>query len=879
MMDRNRILEIAKKRLEKGRAEIKRSFVSGDSNSRDTAQHQAILMDETLQFIWHEIGGDLGIDLADHLALLAVGGYGRGQLAPFSDIDLLFLRVGDETALQDQTVESMLYVLWDLGLKVGQAVRTPSECLKLGSKDFTILTSLIEMRLIRGSRPGFIALKHAVNTRLLAPHRRAFVVAKMAERKARHERQGQSRYTLEPQVKEGKGGLRDLHALSWIARAVFGDGQVSTLISSGVFSLAQAQAYEEAEAFLLKVRLHLHYLSDRAEERLSFDAQLEIAKALGYGGEDVRAGVEMFMQDYFRAAKSVGALTGIMIATMEEEFQQGTRRRGLRRAWLKDREANVDGFPISGGRLSISGAQQLAEQPLDFLRYFVVAHEKGLSHAPSTLRLISQNLSLIDDKFRHNPQANRLFLDLLTHANNPKLALRTMNETGVLATFLPEWASIVGLMQFNRYHSYTVDEHTLYAIDQLHQLRASDLGDMTKPVHELFEQVDDQDVLFVSALYHDIAKGRAGKHELVGAELAPQVCARLGLDDAQGEQVAWLIKHHLDLSDSAFQRDIDDPETLAAVANFSQSANSLRLLYILTTADVRAVGPDTWSAWKGALLNKAFLGAGEILRSGEISQGTEKIALARKQEVSNLLDGRLAKGVLGTHLDAPPLAYWLAYTAQECASHAQLAQQAPHLDIQVLTNRKALAVTFVADDAPGLFARLVGAMALADWSVEAAKAHTFRNGLALDTLYIRRDGEQHPPSASMLKTLRANLNTALEGQVSLRNLSDRLPRKRSKRQKAMDLPATVKIETPALANSPTIIEVRGPDRPALLFDLTATLSQLGMSLKSLRVATYGERYVNVFYVTDLMGYRLEGQDRLDRAKSALLKAAESGATF
>ncbi len=848
--------------------------MAGRAGSRETVQAQAILMDEILQAIWHDIGSDLGHDLADHLALLAVGGYGRGQLAPHSDIDLLFLRVGNQVALQDQAVETMLYLLWDLGLKVGQAVRTPSECVALGAKDFTILTSLIEMRLIRGSRAGFTALRARVDQRLLTPHRRAFVVAKMAEREARHQRQGQSRYALEPQVKEGKGGLRDLHALSWIARAVFGDGQVSTLISRGVFSLAQAQDYEEAEAFLLTVRLHLHYLNNRAEERLSFDAQLDIAKALAYRDGPQRAGVEAFMQDYFRAAKSVGTLTGIMIATIEEEFQQGTRRRGLRRAWRRDTQHEVEGFPLIGGRLAITGAQQLAEQPENFLRYFMVAHEHGLAHAPSALRLISQNLSLIDPAFKAQATANRQFLDLLTHASNPTLAFKTMNETGVLAAFLPEWAPIVGLMQFNRYHSYTVDEHTLRALDQAHQIRGGDLGDMTGPVHQLFDQIVDMEVLCVSLLYHDIAKGRPGRHEIVGADLAPDVCRRLGLTLAQGEQVAWLIRHHLDLSAAAFQRDVDDPETLAGIANFAQSFDLLRLLYILTTADVRAVGPDTWSAWKGALLHRAFVGAGEILRSGEVCHGAERSAQARRVEVSDALARTYSKAQLDTLIAAPTQAYWLAYTTQECLRHAALIQDASRLDLRVLEGQHTVALTLCTDDAPGLFARLVGAITLAGWGVEAAKAHTFRNGLALDTLYIRHGTAERRPSKANLVSLRTQVDAALQGQVSLQDISARLPRSRTKRQRAMDQPSTVRIDTPKLANSPTIIEVRGPDRPALLFDLAATLSQLGMSLQAVRIATYGERFVNVFYVTDLMGYRLEGDDRLARARTALVKAAE-----
>ena len=858
-------------RLERKRAHIRQAFLDGRSSANETADALAILMDETLQSIWHDVGTHLEIDLADHLALLAVGGYGRGQLAPHSDIDVMFLRVSKNHDLQDQAVKEILYTLWDLKLKIGQSIRTPRECLKLGREDFTILTTLIEMRLIRGSRTGFTALRQAVDRRLLAPHRRAFVAAKMAERKTRHEREGQSHYVLEPNVKENKGGLRDLHALSWIARAVFGDGQVETLMSRGVFSLAQARAYEGAKAVLLTVRIHLHYLRNRAEERLSFDAQIEIAKAMGFkGGARAREGVGAFMQTYFRAAKEVGALTEIMIATIEEEFHGPAQ--GLRHAWRQRRE-ECEGFYRIAGRLAVSGAQHLAQTPLDFLRFFLVAHEHGIAPAPSTLRLMTQNLRLIDADLKASRRANDLFLKLLTHKKNPTPTLKTMNETGVLAAFLPEWTSIVGLMQFNHYHHYTVDEHTLHAIDQLHQLRAGDLGNETALAHRVFGQIEDPLVLFVAMLYHDIAKSRPGQHEVEGARLAPAICARLGLNRAQTQMVAWLILEHLSLSAAAFQRDMDDPETLRSIAHMSQSVESLRLLYILTVADVRAVGPDTWSAWKGALLHRAYIGAGEILRSGEVGQGAEIAAGVRRREVAQILAGHPPEKI-ATFLSAAPDAYWLAYEPEDCRRHFDLFQRPPSVHLSILKKQKTVALSICAQDTPGLFARLAGSVALAGWSVDAGKAHTFTNALALDTLFVRPLGKMSINDASGQASLKKTVARALSGALSLQDIARRLPRGRTKRQSALDRPATVHIHSPEVSANPTIIEVTGPDRRALLFDLTAVIMRLGLTLQSIRVATYGARFVNVFYVTDIKGHDLQGEERLNQVRTALLRAAE-----
>ena len=879
MVKRGEILDRARKILSAGQQTIEKRFKAGEASAHETADALAILMDETLQFIWHEIGTNLGVDLADHLALLAVGGYGRGQLAPYSDVDLLFLRIGRDKSLQDQAVEEVLYILWDLGLKVGQAVRTPKECLRLAAEDFTILTCLIEMRLIRGSRQGFIALRRDVDRRLLPPRRHAFVAAKMAERELRHKRHGQSGYVLEPNVKESKGGLRDLHTLSWIARSVFGDGQINTLISHGVFSLAQARAYQAAEAFLLSVRLHLHYLAGHAEEYLSFGAQPEIAQVLGYVGENQHVRVEAFMHAYFRATREVGALTGIMIATIEEELQDA--RKGLRLAW-QPRVKDCDGFLLISGRLAVHGAQQLAETPLDFIRYFLVAHELGVSHAPSSLRLMTQNLRLIDASLKTSAKANDLFLQLLTHEKNPTSSLKTMNETGVLAAFLPQWQSIVGLMQFNRYHHFTVDEHSLHAVDELHRLRAGDLGNMTGPVHKVFGQIEDPLVLFVAVLYHDIAKGQPGHHADVGAKLAPEICARLGLSRAQAAMVTWLIQTHLRLSKIAFQRDVDNPDTLKSIADFSHSVEALRLLYILTVADVRAVGPDTWSAWKGDLLHRAYIGAGEILRSGEIGPGADLAARNRRRRFAEALGDR-SPDVVARFLRYAPRAYWLAYETQDCVRHFELLASDQGLHLETMADQQALALTIVTTDSPGLFARLAGAVTLAGWSVVASKAHNFKDGLALDTLFLRKGTDNKTKTKTKkarpqdLKGLRKIVEQVLSGQLTLAQISATLPRARTKRQRAMDRPATVSIHSPNLPTNPTIIEVKGPDRPALLFDLTATLLQLGLTLKAVRVATYGEKFVNVFYVTDLMGYRLEDEDRLARVREFLLAAAEGKA--
>src|SRR5215472_1722332 len=483
------------------REQVKAGMDSGVSPGLSVARALSALQDTTIQVIY-----DFAVrhfyqasnpTPSERLTIVATGGYGRGFLAPFSDIDLLFIRPFKETAWDESVIEFVLHMLWDLGLKVGHATRSIVECVRLAKQDITIRTSLLEARYIWGDRELFDELRKKFWSDIATANGQDFVAAKLAERDDRHLRQGQSRYLVEPNVKDGKGGLRDLQTLYWIGKYLYRVEDPSDLVHHGVFTKDEYKTFQKAEAFLWTVRCHLHYLSGRAEERLSFDMQPELAKRLGYTDANLHRAVERFMRSYFLVAKDVGDLTRIFCAALEEQNRK--TRPSLRRllpGFLKLRSSEDD-FYVENGRLAARSGL-FREQPVAMIRLFQIADAKGVDVHPATLRSVHRQLDLIDDNLRNDPVANRLFLDVLTSRRDPERALRRMNEAGVMGRFVPEFGRVVALMQFNMYHHYTVDEHLLMAVGNLARIERGELKKEHPLVSDLVKRVQSREVLYVA---------------------------------------------------------------------------------------------------------------------------------------------------------------------------------------------------------------------------------------------------------------------------------------------------------------------------------------------------------------------------------------------
>ncbi|ETW11930.1 PII uridylyl-transferase [Roseivivax marinus] len=810
---------------------------------------------------------------SERLAVLAVGGYGRGEMAPHSDVDLLFLTPYKITAWAESTIESLLYILWDLKLKVGHASRTVKDCLRLGGEDFTIRTSMLEMRYLAGHAPLADELHERLWDDLFAGTEREFIEAKLEERAERHRKQGGQRYLVEPNVKEGKGGLRDLQSLFWITKYVYRTEDTAELVQLGVFRREEHETFRRAEAFLWAVRCQLHLIAGRAMEQLTFDMQVEVAAAMGFEDRAGRRGVEIFMQAYFRHATAVGDLTRIVLTSLEA--QQRKEPPLLKRMFSRAPRVGA-GYTTETGRLIFENATEFLSDKLNLLRIFRESEHTGVQIHPEALRLIKANLHLIDEDMRRNPEAQAIFLDLLLGDGSPSRALRRMNELGMLGTFIPEFEPIVAMMQFNMYHSYTVDEHTIQCIWHLSEIEEHHLVEDLPVATSILEEGVNRRILYVALLLHDIGKGRDEDHSVVGAKIARKVAPRLGLDEDECETIEWLVRHHLLMSDMAQKRDIADPRTVRDFAKAVKSRERLDLLLLLTVCDIRGVGPNTWNNWKAALLRALYRQTRRALESGmedlnRANRGAEAKRLLAEQ-LSDWDDDALAAEI-DRHYDP----YWqgLHVTAHVVLANLlrDISNDEIRIDIHPDEDRDATRVAFALVDHPGIFSRLAGALALAGADVVDARTYTTKDGYATAAFWIQ-DGDGNPYEAERLPRLRDTIRKTLLGEVVARE-AIKSKDKINKRERAFRVPTSITFDNDG-SEIYTIIEVDTRDRPGLLYDLTRTLAAQNIYIASAVIATYGEQVVDSFYVKDMFGLKLHSKPRQKALERKLRDAIAAG---
>ncbi len=875
---RNAATALLKPALEAGRAEIARRIIAQPTNGRDAASAQAFLTDQLLRLIYDFTSQRLyplnNPTASERMVLIAVGGYGRGEMAPFSDVDIAFLTPYKQTGWTEQVIESMLYTLWDLGLKIGHSSRSLDEMVRMAKEDLTIRTALLESRFVWGDQALYDEASVRFQNDVVAGSARTFITEKLAERDARHKRMGDSRYVVEPNLKEGKGGLRDLHTLFWIGKYVHRVNSVAELVDRGLLSAAELRQFQKAENFLWAVRCHLHVIAKRAEERLTFDVQREIAARMRYQDRPGRSAVERFMQHYFLIAKQVGDLTGVFLAHLDDSFAPKGRRftlpslAGFRRAPKK-----LNGFVLDRGRLALPSDDFFAGDPVRLIEIFALADLHEVEIHPQAMRAANRDAKLIDAKIRVDPRANALFLDVLTSRRNPEYVLRWMNEATVFGRFVPDFGRVVAQMQFDMYHHYTVDEHSIRAIGLLSRIEKGVLGEDHPLATAILRQIVSRRVLYIAVLLHDIAKGRGGDHSVLGADVAMKLCPRFGLSAAETETVAWLVRLHLTMSATAFKRDLSDFKTILDFAAQVQSPERLRLLLVLTIVDIRAVGPGVWNSWKRQLLSDLYEAAEEVLRLGHKQRGRGDRITAKQEALADVLEwskadfAKLAKRL--------PESYWIAEPddiLESNARHVAAAGDSPlAITAQVYPARGATLVTVYAADHPGLFYRIAGAIHLAGGSIIDARIHTTRDGMALDNFLIQDPFGQPFDEPSRLKRIELAIEDAFANRHKLVDRLEARPLPRT-RAEAFDIAANVLIDNRA-SNRQTVIEVNARDRPALLNALAHALFQSKVTIRSAHIATYGERAVDTFYVTDLLGGKIEGAARLKEIEMLLLDAA------
>ena len=871
---RAKILPLLQEALADGRAEIGKRLQEKPSAGHEAAAAQSFLVDQLVRLI-HDIAVKHQYPVGnpssgERIAVMAVGGYGRGEMAPHSDVDIAFITPFKQTSWTEQAVEAMLYWLWDLGFKVGQSNRSIDEMVRLASEDLTIRTSLLEGRYIWGDTGVYEEAKLRFFNEVVEGTDRTFVSEKLEERDERHKRMGDSRYVVEPNVKEGKGGLRDLQTLYWIGKYIHRVQSAEELVDVGLLTKVEFSRFRKAANFLWAVRCHMHDITRRAEDRLTFDLQPEVAKRMRFADRKGKSSVERFMQFYFLNAKVVGNLTGVFLAHLDETHSAGVRRFIPN---ITRRPKKLKGFTLDRGRLALPEDDFFEEDPVRLIEIFQLADKHELEIHPLAMRAARRDAKLIDNDVRKDKRANALFLDVLCSPRDPELVLRWMNEASIFGRFVPDFGRVVAQMQFDMYHHYTVDEHSIRAIGLLAKIGRGDLEEDHPKSTVTMRKLKNRRALFVATLLHDIAKGRGGDHSVLGAEVAMELCPRLGLEPYETELVAWLVRQHLLMSAVAFKRDLSDFKTIQDFVAQVKSVERLRLLTVLTSVDIRAVGPGVWNSWKRQLLTDLFEASEEMLILGHKQRGREERIAEKKATLRAALG--ISKAKFAKLSKRMHHSYWIAEPDEMIEHNARLMLDAgdDNLTIaaEVYPERGATLMTIYAADHPGLFYRIAGGIHVAGGNIIDARIHTTKDGMALDNFLVQDQNGKPFSEKSQLERLKQAVEDALANRSKLATKLDARPLAHS-RADAFRITPNATIDNDA-SNRFTVIEVNAQDRPALLSELARALFEAKVTVRSAHIATYGERAVDTFYVTDLLGAKIENKVRLKNLQKKLTEAA------
>ena len=828
-------------------------------------------IDIILKYAWGQFEWDKKI------SLLAVGGYGRGELSPHSDLDILFLLPNklrkNDTKKIENVVELILYILWDLGYTVGHSTRTIDDCIEKSRSDLTISTSLLEKRFVAGNNDIYDLLNNKFKTFIDNTKTLDFVESKLKESETRHKRFGESRYVVEPNVKDGKGGLRDLHTLIWILKFAYKVDTISKLINVGALTKEEAVPFAEAQRFLLSVRCHLHYRANREDDRLAMDAQLEIAKSMNFKNTITHKDVERFMKRYFLATKTVGNLTRIFCAAIETEFNKPLRMSFLS---FKKRK-NITPFRLEVGRLFSYEREILTENPINIIKLFYISHINNIDIHPKTLRQITSLRKSINLKVRQNVEANKMFLNILTSDKDPTRTLRLMNEANILGQFIPEFQKIVGLMQFDMYHSYTVDEHTIFTISNLHYLRSGKFSDFAPLTSSAILEIKSYKSLFVAMLLHDIAKGKKGDHSENGSLIASKICPRLGLNKEETKMVEWLVLHHLLMSKTAFRYELGDPKVIKNFAKQVRSIDKLKSLLALTVADIRGVGPDVWNDWKGALIKELYIKTYDLLKPPqEISKITEPLKSSKELLIRYLNNKGLNDLDIKTYCSKFYNNYWGTFNLPSVVNHYEIftsmKNYSKKLEIYLSNDSKlkATELLVITPDHHGLFSQISGLVASSGYDIVSAKIITRSDGYALDTFFLQNKERKPISDINLRKKLIETITKGLEGNFNIEKALNIKWKEIPARFRAVKAPIRVIVDNKT-SDQYTILDIKCKNAPGVLYKITKIITSLGLQINTANVSTYGDRVVDIFYLKNAFGSKVDDNTTIEKVKNSILE--------
>ena len=873
---RDQLFKILKKQMDHNKKLIKNKFLATSDGSLNVGLN-VILIDSLLKVIFknsyfHSLGNK-----HYQFTLIAVGGYGRGELSPHSDLDILFLLPNklrkNDTKKIENVIELILYILWDLGYTVGHSTRTIDDCIEKSRSDLTISTSLLEKRFVAGNNDIYDLLNNKFKTFIDNTKTLDFVEAKLKESETRHKRFGESRYVVEPNVKDGKGGLRDLHTLIWILKFAYKVDTISKLINVGALTKEEAVPFAEAQRFLLSVRCHLHYRANREDDRLAMDAQLEIAKSMNFKNTITHKDVERFMKRYFLATKTVGNLTRIFCAAIETEFNKPLRMSFLS---FKKRE-NINPFRLEVGRLFSYEREILTENPINIIKLFYISHINNIDIHPKTLRQITSLRKLINLKVRQNVEANKMFLNILTSDKDPTRTLRLMNEANILGQFIPEFQKIVGLMQFDMYHSYTVDEHTIFTISNLHSLRSGKFSDFAPLTSSAILEIKSYKSLFVAMLLHDIAKGKKGDHSENGSLIASKICPRLGLNKEETKMVEWLVLHHLLMSKTAFRYELGDPKVIKNFAKQVRSIDKLKSLLALTVADIRGVGPDVWNDWKGALIKELYIKTYDLLKPPqEISKITEPLKSSKELLIRYLNNKGVNDLDIKTYCSKFYNNYWGTFNLPSVVNHYEIftsmKNYSKKLEVYLSNDSKfkATELLVITPDHHGLFSQISGLVASSGYDIVSAKIITRSDGYALDTFFLQNKERKPISDINLRKKLIETITKGLEGNFNIEKALNIKWKEIPARFRAVKAPIRVIIDNKT-SDQYTILDIKCKNAPGVLYKITKIITSLGLQINTANVSTYGDRVVDIFYLKNAFGSKVDDNTTIEKVKNSILE--------
>lgn len=866
---------VARAHLEEVRSVLFERHLRGASGSEIVEAYTAVI-DRMLCALYDEASrayAERFSRLAQRSAVVAQGGYGRAELNPCSDVDLLFVCERSHGAYVENVAERILYTLWDTGLQVGNAMRSVKECVRLAASDLKVKTALLDARYLCGDQALYQSFAAAMESDVLRRGADRFFKEKLAESDERHARYGDSVYLLEPHLKEGEGGLRDLHTALWMAKVKFKTNKLGELVQKGVITQRESDEIEEARDFLFRVRNALHFITGQHQDQLRFEYQERIAADLGFRDCGDSQAVEIFMRQYYLHAATIGRFGAEIIERClgrrpPYSFMTRFNRREIR-----------PGVTISAGVLSLNGSSALHQDASNLIRVFHDAQRHGVPISSATRRLLRGHLDILDDARRRDPRLIEAFFEILRENERVYETLRAMHDTGVLGAFLPEFGHLLCMVRRDHSHIYTVDQHSLRGVEELERLRAGAYKDTAPLLTQVMREIDGVDILYLSMILHDIGKGHGSRHSERGAEMIPAIAERLQLNEDDAAQLRFLVAQHLTMSQLAQGRDIHDQKLIVDFARLVDTPDNLKKLYVLTFADMRAVGPRIWNSWHDMLLKELFLQTLEVLERGEFAVEEHAQRVRRvKQRIAREL--RSLTPASERFLRDMPDRYFLGTAEESVVHHLELVAALNGArvvsEVKHSPQRGFSEFTVVTADRPGLFAILTGLLSAHGMNILSASINTSLSGLAVDIFRISHDDQPEVAMrADRWERLREALGRVLAGQEDVRQLMARArPSPLLRRRPGPRIREAVEIDN-QVSERFTVIDVYSYDRVGLLFVIADALYRLDLSVHLAKITTHVGHVLDVFYVTDSAGRKIADRGRLQRIEEELLACLRS----